>query len=187
MVMKLRGMVLGAVVGLICLALPAAGGRAAESPYAGQEGREIKALSPEDVRALEAGEGMGLAKAAELNRYPGPRHILDAADALELTAEQRAATERIFAQMHTEAAALGREILALEQELDTAFAKQTIREDELARLTGALGVLQGRLRASHLRAHLMARALLTAAQVERYQHLRGYGTPEGGMHHGHHM
>jgi hypothetical protein len=175
------------VLGLVCLAFPAAGGRAVEAPYAGQEQREIKALSADDVRALEAGEGMGLAKAAELNRYPGPRHVLDAADALELTAAQRSETERIYAQMRAEAAALGREILALERELDAAFAQQTIREDELARLTGALGVLQGRLRASHLRAHLQARALLSAGQVERYQHLRGYGSPADGMHHGHHM
>jgi len=128
---------------------------------------------------------MGLAKAAELNRYPGPRHMLDAADALGLTAKQRAETERILGQMHSEAVVLGKQILALERDLDAAFAKQTIREEELARLTGALGSLQGRLRASHLRAHLQARAILTADQVERYQHLRGYGTPEGEAHHGH--
>ena len=41
------------------------------SSYAGQEIRDIKALSPEDTAALLAGKGMGLAKAAELNGYPG--------------------------------------------------------------------------------------------------------------------
>jgi hypothetical protein len=176
---------LAGFVGLVCAVLPAAEGRAAEPSYAGQELREIKALSADEVRALRAGEGMGLAKAAELNRYPGPRHVLDAAEALGLTAEQRAETERIYGQMHAEATALGQEILALERELDTAFAQQTIREDELARLTGALGALQGRLRASHLRAHLQALAILTAGQMERYRLVRGYAGPAGEAHHGH--
>ena len=41
------------------------------SPYAGEQGREIKALSTKDIDDLTQGRGMGLAKAAELNRYPG--------------------------------------------------------------------------------------------------------------------
>lgn len=44
------------------------------SPYAGLPAREIKALSPEEIADLAAGRGMGLALAAELNGYPGPRH-----------------------------------------------------------------------------------------------------------------
>jgi hypothetical protein len=51
------------------------------SPYAGQAGREIKALSREEVEGLLAGQGMGYAKAAELNRYPGPAHVLEQAEA----------------------------------------------------------------------------------------------------------
>jgi hypothetical protein len=46
------------------------------SPYAGQQTRAIKALAPEDLAALRNGEGMGMAKAAELNGYPGPAHVL---------------------------------------------------------------------------------------------------------------
>ena len=37
------------------------------NPYAGQQKRIIKALSDADIQALQNGEGMGLAKAAELN------------------------------------------------------------------------------------------------------------------------
>jgi len=40
------------------------------SPYAGQETREIRTLSEEDIRQLQKGEGWGLAKAAELNGLP---------------------------------------------------------------------------------------------------------------------
>ena len=49
------------------------------SPYAGQQTRAIKALSPEDLAGLLNGEGRGMAKAAELNGYPGPVHVLELA------------------------------------------------------------------------------------------------------------
>ena len=47
--------------------------------YAGQEAREIKALSAEELGDLLAGKG--LAKAAELDGYAGPAHVLELADA----------------------------------------------------------------------------------------------------------
>jgi hypothetical protein len=49
---------------------------AVDMPYAGQQARSIKALSDEEIAALRKGEGMGMAKAAELNGYPGPVHVL---------------------------------------------------------------------------------------------------------------
>src|ERR1043166_1905183 len=44
------------------------------SPYAGQQSREIKSLSDQEIDGLKNARGLGLAKAAELNGYPGPRH-----------------------------------------------------------------------------------------------------------------
>src|SRR5712692_7148759 len=38
----------------------------------GQEGRAIKSLSAEETADLLAGRGMGAARAAELNHFPGP-------------------------------------------------------------------------------------------------------------------
>jgi hypothetical protein len=49
------------------------------TPYAGQQTRTIKALSDDEIAALRNGEGMGMAKAAELNGYPGPIHVLSLA------------------------------------------------------------------------------------------------------------
>src|SRR4051794_20423334 len=40
----------------------------------------IKALSAEEVSQLERGGGLGHGRAAELNHYPGPGHVLDLAD-----------------------------------------------------------------------------------------------------------
>ena len=54
---------------------------AIHSPYTGQEARGIKALSQDDIEGLLSGAGTpfgGMAKPAELNGYPGPRHVLDA-------------------------------------------------------------------------------------------------------------
>ena len=39
---------------------------------------------------------MGLALAAELNGYPGPRHVLDLADQLGLTPEQQVEAQRLL-------------------------------------------------------------------------------------------
>jgi hypothetical protein len=41
--------------------------------YAGQQTRSIKAVSEEDIASLLNGKGMGMAKPAELNGYPGPK------------------------------------------------------------------------------------------------------------------
>jgi hypothetical protein len=62
----------------------------AQAPYAGLQMRPIKALSEQQVADLSSGRGMGLALAAELNGYPGPSHVLELADKLDLTTEQRA-------------------------------------------------------------------------------------------------
>ncbi len=72
---------------------------ASPAPYAGLEARPIKALSGEQIADLKAGRGMGLALPAELNGYPGPLHVLELADALALTADQRARTQALYDKM----------------------------------------------------------------------------------------
>jgi len=167
------------------LALPALA--QSPSPYAGQQGREVKALSADEVEGLLAGAGMGYAKAAELNRYPGPKHVLELADELHLTAEQRTATEAAFERMQTAAQGLGERLVAAERGLDSAFAEGTVDEPELRRRTAEIADLEGELRYVHLAAHLETRALLDERQVAHYAWLRGYGEggEHGGGHHGH--
>ena len=80
---------------LVCMTIglnfaSAALAEAPVSPYVGQEVRAIKSLSPEDVDAYLSGKGAGLARAAELNGYAGPRHVLELASELVLTVRQRA-------------------------------------------------------------------------------------------------
>ena len=65
----------------------------------GQETRAIKALSQDEDEGLLAGKGLGFAKAAELNGYPGPVHESELAEKLQLSDAQRTATSAISAEM----------------------------------------------------------------------------------------
>jgi Spy/CpxP family protein refolding chaperone len=166
---------------LLLSALPALAIADTPAPYAGQQHRAIKALSAKEIDDLRAGRGMGLAKAAELNGYPGPMHVLELADKLSLSPAQRDATEALFEGMRAEAQRLGAAILEAERALDQNFAGRRIDEGDLQARLAALGTLQGELRFVHLRAHLAQAALLSADQRARYDALRGYATsPEGG-------
>jgi Spy/CpxP family protein refolding chaperone len=144
------------------------------SPYTGEEGRAVKALSPEEVADLRAGRGMGLALAAELNGYPGPTHALEVADALDLSADQRERTEAILAAMQEGAVALGEEIVAEEAALDGLFASGAITPEALTAATARIGTLGGELRDIHLAAHLQMMNVLEPEQVAAYARLRGY-------------
>ena len=143
-------------------------------PYAGMEQRRIKALSAREAEDLLAGRGMALALAAELNGYPGPMHVLEHAEALRLTPDQRARAEAIRAAMLVEARSLGARIVAMEEELDALFAREQADAGRLGALTAALGAMQGRVREAHLAAHIAMRAALTAEQRQAYARLRGY-------------
>ena len=160
--------------------------QAGQQPYAGQDKRAIKALSESEIADLVAGRGMGLAKAAELNGYPGPLHVLEHAAALGLSDAQRHAVEASRARMAAAAQALGREIVAREAELDAAFAAGRVDAAMLTAKTDEIAALTGRLRAAHLAAHLETKPLLNADQIARYNALRGYTGNDGGTpHHPH--
>jgi len=144
------------------------------SPYADLTNRRIKALSEEEIEGLRAGEGMGLALAAELNGLPGPRHVLDMGPMLGLSPEQESTLQEIFREMHRRAVEIGEGILALEEELDRAFAEGSISENHLGELLDTIGGAKAELRFVHLRAHLQTVPVLSDAQIQRYRELRGY-------------
>jgi hypothetical protein len=146
----------------------------AAGSYAGQQARDIKALSDDEVKGYLDGAGMGFARAAELNRYPGPMHSLEHADALALTPAQRGDLQALMARHKREARALGAEVVRLERELDALFATRAATAGEVDARLAQIGAAQARVRGSHLRAHLEATALMTPTQVERYAQLRGY-------------
>jgi hypothetical protein len=165
---------------LLALAAPALAQHA--QPYAGLQQRPVKALSDQQIADLRQGRGMQLALAAELNGYPGPLHVLEHADALGLSADQRSRTQALFEAMQAEAVPLGVRLIEQETALDRAFADRRMTAEMLARLTADIGATQAALRAAHLKYHLSQTEILTPQQVERYAVLRGYA---GGGAHGH--
>ena len=147
----------------------------AASPYAGQQTREIKALSPAQTADLLAGKGMELAKAAELNGYPGPMHTLELATQLDLSTEQKQASQALMTRHKAEARDLGAQLVEAERALDQAFSSRQIDAARLTAHTDRIGQLQALLRKSHLETHLQQTALLKPEQIARYSQLRGYG------------
>jgi Spy/CpxP family protein refolding chaperone len=158
---------------------------ARESPYAGLEVRDIKALSKQEISQYLAGDGMGLALPAELNGYPGPRHVLELAEELELSAERQQAVQEVHHRMHAEAVRLGRLIIEGEGVLDDLFASQSVSTEKLKTALEKLGRLQTDLRFAHLEAHLRVKHLLTEEQLLKYAVLRGYA--HGGPDRSHHQ
>lgn len=146
------------------------------SPYQHQAQSGLRGLSEDEIEELRAGSGMGLARAAELNSYPGPRHVLDAIEAGKLQAnrDQVEAVRQIFDGMKSDAQRVGTEILNEEERLEATFRAATMTEPDLRVRVARIATLQSELRAIHLRAHLATRAILSAAQVARYNELRGY-------------
>jgi len=155
------------------------------NPYAGQQAREIKALSAEDVQGYLSGKGMGLAKAAELNGYPGPSHVLSLSSELALTPQQEQQTKELFKQMEARSSAIGKQIVEEERTLNELFATKSVTPKLLASTVERIGQLQGQFRDAHLEAHITEAAILTPEQLTKYQELRGYGNAVEPMYHHH--
>lgn len=149
------------------------------SPYAGQEVRDVKSLSANDIQLLQNGSGEafgGMAKLAELNGHPGPRHLLDMASQLQLTDVQRMEIERIYQNMSNNAKSIGAAIIDTEQQMDRAFDNKTITQENLKLMLDKSADLYGQLRFAHLSAHLDTVEMLTIEQVQMYNTMRGYGS-----------
>ena len=98
------------------------------APYAGQDARDIKSLSAEDIAELRRGGGWGLAKAAELNGMPGPAHLLELRDQIGLTPNQASAIQAIFDKMRADAIREGERLIAFERALEEQFRNRAVTD-----------------------------------------------------------
>lgn len=166
-IMKLASLAFG----LLLLTTPLA----ANAPYAGQQERDLKALSATDLEEINAGAGWGLAKVAELNGVPGPAHLLELKNDIPLTAAQVAAIEAIYAEMKADAIEAGARYIAAERALEMAFRDGQVSKDQLASLLEDVAQTRRDLQFVHLSRHLSTPPLLSPEQIARYNMLRGYG------------
>ena len=153
----------------------------------------LRAQIPGDREALLNGDGNGMASYAELNGYPGPKHVLDLAVKLALTAMQRHDIREIYNDMLTRAHVLGKMIVKVEQELHYAFNSGMLSQESVEEDAESIGRMRGTLRGIHLAAHIKTRELLTKKQIESYIAIRKAlrekeagqdkpGAPPGGEH-----
>ena len=161
------------------------GSAMSQQPYAGLQERTIKTLSDQQIADLNAGRGMGLALAAELNGYPGPIHAIELAAQLHLSPDQVSKLKSLFEAMKAETIPLGTSLISQERQLNDSFANRTITLTSLESSTHEIGTTQAALRAAHLKYHLSTAEILTPEQVAQYNALRGYKSNEPA--HGHHQ
>ncbi len=146
--------------------------------HADHHATEIAGLQEAEVAGLLSGAGMDQALAAELNGYPGPKHVVELADELELSPEQLAGAEKLLQATLERSKALGMKIVDLERAMDEAFAGGAIDQEKLSEMVSEIGQLRAELRLNHLSAHLKMAGVLSEAQRDRYSELRGYTTHE---------
>jgi hypothetical protein len=151
------------------------------APHRDAPDSEIPGLGADEVAELREGSGMGQARVAEVQGYPGPRPVLDAwtAGQLPLSSKQVSRVQEIARAMASEARRLGGLVLDAERELALAFRNAGVDAPNLPARVDRIAALRGELRAVHLRAHLETRAVLDPAQIARHAELRGYA-PHGG-------
>src|SRR5262249_7099740 len=134
------------------------------------------------LKDLLDGRGMGLAKSAELNGHPGPAHVLELAEELGLTPEQRHLVQAAFERMQAKAKTLGEAYIKAEKAVDQAFKSGTAKAEDVAARVAEANRLLGEVRLSHLLAHVEITPVLTPEQRTRYAELRGYTSGQSHQH-----
>ena len=127
---------------------------------------------PPDKDDLIKGAGAGVAKYADNNGYPGPKHILDMRDTLRLTQQQEQKIQVLFDEMKRNAVAKGKQIIEREERLEAMFRRGFATTVEVNSLSSEIGKLRGELRAVHLTTHIAARKILTKEQTAQYNSIR---------------
>ncbi len=145
-----------------------------QSHHSSESGNEIKAFTSVQINGYLNGEGMGLAKAAELNHFPEPKHVLDLANELKLSQIQIDSTKKIFGIMKERAVYLGNIIIEKEKQLDQLFSSGKVDVEFVRNLVMEIAQYQGELRFTHLQAHIQPKDILTSEQILNYDSLRGY-------------
>lgn len=148
----------------------------------------VKAITPEELEGFLYGKSMEQARAADLNRFPSPEHVVELADKLGLSKQQRERTQQVLDESQAQAARLGYMLVDKEKELDRLFATGLVTREKLFALLHEIAHMRADIRGQHLEANMAQRLILTPPQLERYMQLRGLapsplaGSPVTGAH-----
>lgn len=139
----------------------------------GMGGGMLGGVSQQEKEALLKGAGLGAGMIAMMNGYPGPKHVLEMGDELGLTAEQRESIGKTYGKVKAESVELGTELVEKDEKLTALFASGSVTAGEVEKLSREIGELQGRVRATHLNAHVETFDALTPAQREQLSSMQG--------------
>ena len=129
-------------------------------------------MNSAERQAIATGQGFAMARAAEAHGLPGPKHVLEIAQALALDEAQRDRMNTLMGEMHAAAVREGKVVLDAEIALDAELSRSAPNADRVAELSEAVGRARGRLRNVHLTTHLAAAPVLTPEQRAKYVQLR---------------
>lgn len=130
-------------------------------------GGMLSGVSEQEKEMLLKGGGLGAGMIAMMNGYPGPKHVLEMGDELELTAAQRESIGTIYGKVKAESVKLGTELVEKDEALAALFTSGSVSTKDVEKRSREIGELQGRLRAAHLNAHVQTHAELTPAQLAK--------------------
>jgi len=130
-------------------------------------GGMLSGVSEQEKEALLKGGGLGAGMIAMMNGYPGPKHVLEMGDELELTDAQRESIGTIYGKVKAESVELGTELVEKDKALAALFTSGSVSTKDVEKRSREIGELQGRLRAAHLNAHVQTHAELTPAQLAK--------------------
>ncbi|MGW8283196.1 MAG: Spy/CpxP family protein refolding chaperone [Gemmatimonadota bacterium] len=146
----------------------------------GMGGGMLGGISAQEKEALLKGSGLGAGMIAMMNGYPGPKHVLEMGDELELTAAQREEIGTIFGEAKASFVELGTTIVEKDEALTALFTSGSATTAQVETLAREIGDLQGQLRAGHLNAHIRTYDALTPAQREKLSSMQEmHGMHEG--------
>jgi Spy/CpxP family protein refolding chaperone len=145
----------------------------AEGGGQGMGGGMLGGVSEQEKEALLKGAGLGAGMIAMMNGYPGPKHVLEMGDELELTAAQRESIGKTYGNVKAESVKLGTELVEKDEALTALFTAGSATTGEVGKLSRDIGELQGRVRAAHLNAHVETFDALTPAQREKLSSMQG--------------
>jgi hypothetical protein len=142
---------------------------------------EIRALSTDEIRGIAEGRALRFGRAAEKNHNPTPYFLIKYRSELALFDEQLIPAKAILDRERTQAAKLGKELLADQAKLELVLGAPTgARDEEVAALAREIARIQGEIRLVHLQADVAAKKLLNSDQQVQYDSIRSYDPDEDG-------
>jgi Spy/CpxP family protein refolding chaperone len=149
-----------------------AGGQAGRPHGSGAGQLAAQRCETEFEQVIGQGRGFGMAFAADRHGYPGPMHVLELREQLQLSVEQTRQIEALMQAMFAESRPRSARLLEAEGRLSALFAGG--RAEEAAVRAAVADVEQARreVRLVHLLTHLRTRDLLTGEQRRLYHEAR---------------